>query len=241
MKTRGECDRASRYPRRRFATAFGFGLWQGILWCTALWSAFKPLDYLTWSLEVAPALIAYLGLLATGRSLPLTPLTYWLLLVLMVIILVGGHYGFSEVPLFDWLRDRTGAERNNFDKFAHFFQGFVPALAIRELIVRFGIVTHPRWRAFVAAALALALSALYELAEWITHLLLEEHAEMFIGAQGDPWDAQSDMAMALCGAITALGLLSRMHDAQLAEFGKTWRASGASLKRTPNSTGIHRV
>jgi putative membrane protein len=133
----------------------------------------------------------------------------------MAIIFVGGHYGFSAVPGFEGGRDVPGSlgPRNEFDKFAHFFQGLVPAVLIRELLIRSDAIRVSRpLLPFVVAALALALSALYELCEWAVHLALGSRADSFIGAQSDPWDAQSDMAMALAGAWTATVLLARFHD-----------------------------
>lgn len=165
--------------------------------------------------------MAIYGVLCASRhAFRFTALASGLLLALLVIMFVGAHFGFAHVPGFDGPRlmpDGTGA-RNEFDKFAHFFQGLVPAIAIRELLIRFRVLSAPRWLSVVVLGLTLALSALYELFEWLSYLALQSRAEDFIGAQHDPWDAQSDMAMALLGAFAALALLSRCHDTSLEEF-----------------------
>ncbi|MCU0734805.1 MAG: DUF2238 domain-containing protein [Methylotetracoccus sp.] len=190
--------------------------WHGLLLLTGVWSAVQPADALTWWLEMAPALAAYGGLLATRSAFPLTPLTYWLMALLLVIISVGAHYGFAAVPWFDWLRTQTGGERNNFDRFAHFFQGFVPAALIREVLIRSRVAPSVVWLSALTLGLTLALSALYELVEWLAALFLGEHAESFLASQGDPWDAQTDMALALLGAAAMLGLCSRLQNRQIA-------------------------
>ncbi len=195
--------------------------WHALIWAAAFWSGWAPADRLTWFLEAAPALVIYVTLIAYGRRFRLTPLAVWLCLALMLVIFVGGHYGFAAVPGFEGPRSIPGGagHRNEFDKFAHFFQGLVPAIVFRELLIRLRAMALPLLLPVVVLALTLSLSALYELCEWASHLVLGGRADAFIASQADPWDAQSDMAMALLGALAALGALSRRHDAALAALG----------------------
>jgi putative membrane protein len=179
------------------------------------WSGIAPKDRFTWLLEVSPALIG-LGLLAfTWRSFRLTPLLYLLILLHSIVLMVGGHYTYAEVPLFDNL---FGFERNNYDKVGHFFQGFVPALLAREILLRLQVVDGDAWRNLFIVSICLAFSAFYELIEWWVALASGEGAEAFLGTQGYVWDTQSDMALALLGAICALASLSKLHDVQLAKL-----------------------
>ncbi len=197
------------------------GVWLAIFLAVLAWSAVQPRDYLTWALEVSPALIGLAVLAATYRSFRLTPLLYWLILAHCIILMVGGHYTYAEVPLFDTLKPLFGWERNNYDKLGHFAQGFVPAMIAREILVRGEIVASSAWRNFFIVCFCLALSALYELIEWTVALLSSTAAESFLGTQGYEWDTQADMAFALLGAIIALPLLGRLHDAQLRELAAT--------------------
>lgn len=179
------------------------------------WSAVNPHDRLTWWLEVAPALLALVILAATRRSFPLTPLVYVLILVHCIVLMVGGHYTYAEVPAGDWVRDLVGGTRNNYDKLGHFAQGFVPAMVAREILVRLEVVRRRGWLGFLVVCICLAFSAFYELIEWWAALLSATAAESFLGTQGYVWDTQSDMFLALVGAVSALMLLSRLHDRQL--------------------------
>ncbi len=190
-------------------------LWLGVFFVVLIWSGVQPKDYFTWVLEVLPAVIGLLVLFLTRNTFPLTPLTYVLVLWHCIILMVGGHYTYAEVPLFDWLRDWLALERNNYDKVGHFAQGFVPAIIAREILVRKAIVTGRGWMFFIIVCVCLAISAFYELIEWWVALLTGESAEAFLGTQGYVWDTQSDMMLALVGAITALALLSRVHDRQI--------------------------
>ncbi len=190
--------------------------WVGVFGAVLLWSAIRPADYATWFLEVLPALLAAAVLWLTRRSFPLTPMTYLLILVHAVILMVGGHYTYAKVPLFDWLGDALGQGRNNFDKLGHIAQGFVPAIVAREVVIIKGVFNHAGWRNFFIVSFCLAVSAFYELIEWWVALLSEEAAEAFLGTQGYEWDTQSDMAFALAGAVLALALLGGWHDRQLA-------------------------
>ena len=201
-------------PGRRLSAA-----WLAVFLAVLAWSAWAPHDYPTWWLEVLPALIGLVILAVTRRRFPLTPLVYGLILVHAVILMVGGHYTYAEVPLGDWVRDWSGGERNNYDKLGHFAQGFVPAMIAREILVRLRVVTRRGWLALIVVALCLAISAFYELIEWWVALLSDTAAEAFLGTQGYVWDTQSDMFFALAGATAAMLLLSRLHDRQLHALG----------------------
>lgn len=197
--------------------------WQEITWflvfaVTLLWSAIDPEDYFTWLLEVAPALLAIFVLAATRSKFPLTGLAYFLILIHCLILMVGGHYTYAKVPLFDWIKDAFELQRNNYDKVGHFAQGFIPAIVVREIIVRKNLVNGRQWVAFFAVCVCLAFSAFYELIEWWVALFSGESAEAFLGTQGYVWDTQSDMALALLGAIIALATLGRFHDRQIASL-----------------------
>jgi putative membrane protein len=180
-----------------------------------IWSAIGPKDRLTWVLEVAPAVFGAILLLATYNRFRLTPMLYALILVHCVILMVGGHYTYAEVPLFDNL---FGSQRNNYDKLGHFAQGFVPALLAREILLRKHVVNGRMWMNLFVVSLCLAFSAFYELIEWSAALLSGDEATAFLGTQGYIWDTQSDMAWALFGSLACLVLLSRAHDRQLQEL-----------------------
>ena len=190
-------------------------LWISIFMAVLLWSGIQPKDYFTWFLEVVPALIGLVVLALTHRSFPLTPLVYGLILFHCIILMVGGHYTYAEVPLFDYFKDWFGFERNNYDKVGHFVQGFVPALIAREVLIRKQVINGRNWMNFFIVCFCLAFSAFYELIEWGVAASTGESAEAFLGTQGYVWDTQSDMGLALLGAIVALMALSRLHDRQL--------------------------
>lgn len=190
--------------------------WFSVYTLVLVWSAIQPADLFTWFLEVAPALIGLVVLVLTRRSFPLTALAYALVLVHCIILMIGGHYTYAEVPLFDWLSGVFDWQRNNYDKVGHFAQGFIPALLAREILLRKAIVAGRGWLNFLVVCFCLALSAAYELLEWWVALLSEEAAEAFLGTQGYAWDTQSDMGWALLGAVLSLLLLGRYHDRQLA-------------------------
>jgi putative membrane protein len=192
--------------------------WITIFLVALLWSGIDPKDTATWVLEVAPAVIGFAILVFTRRSFPLTPLLYGLILLHCVVLMVGGHYTYAEVPLFDWLKPVFGWERNNFDKLGHFLQGFVPALIGREILIRKAIIDSRYWRNFLTVCFCLALSAFYELIEWAVAEISGTGAEAFLGTQGYIWDTQSDMGFALLGAILGLALLGRLHDRQLRQL-----------------------
>lgn len=193
-------------------------LWLIIFFATLIWSGIHPKDYLTWLLEVLPALIGFVVLVTIRHKFPLTTLTYVLILFHCVILMVGAHYTYAEVPLFDWVRDWFDLERNNYDKIGHFVQGFVPAIIAREILVRNAVVSGRGWLSFVVVCICLAISAFYELIEWWVAILTGDSAEAFLGTQGYVWDTQSDMMYALVGAIVALALLSKVHDKQMVRY-----------------------
>ena len=179
-------------------------------------SGIAPHDRLTWLLEVAPILIAVPVLVATARRFPLTPLAYRLIFLHALILMLGGHYTYAEVPLGDWVADALGLARNPYDRLGHLAQGFVPAIVVREILIRRSPLRPGKWLTFLVVCVCLAISAAYELVEWWSALLGGENADAFLGTQGDQWDTQWDMFTALVGAIGALALLSRYHDRQIA-------------------------
>ena len=192
--------------------------WLVIFFSVLIWSGINPKDYLTWLLETAPAMMAFIVLMATRQCFPLTDLTYGLILFLSLILMIGGHYTYAEVPLFDWFKDVFNQDRNNFDKAAHFAQGFVPAIIAREIIIRNQVLKKTSWLNFFVICICLAISAFYELIEWWVAIISKEAAESFLGTQGYIWDTQSDMALALLGAMVALVTLKQTHDRQLSEL-----------------------
>ena len=193
--------------------------WFGIFFLVLAWSAWRPHDYPTWWLEALPALIALLVLLLTRKIFPLTPLAYWLILLHAVVLMVGAHYTYALVPFGDWAMQLTGGTRNNYDKLGHFVQGFVPAIVVREILVRNSVIARRGWLSFIVVSICLAISAFYELIEWWVALVSGEAAESFLGTQGYVWDTQSDMFLALLGACFALVLFSRLHDRQIRDVG----------------------
>ena len=192
--------------------------WLALYGLALAWSAIEPKDRFTWWLEVSPALIGLAVLAVTWERFPLTRLVYWLILVHCIVLFIGGHYTYAEVPLFDWIRDQFHLQRNNYDKVGHFAQGFVPAMIARELLIRLKVVNGAAWRNLFILSFVLAFSAFYELVEWWVALASGDDAVAFLATQGDPWDTQSDMLLALIGGVTALLLLGRIHDRQLEAF-----------------------
>lgn len=186
--------------------------WLSLFFGVLIWSGINPKDQFTWLLEVIPAMIGLALIASTYKYFKLTSLLYFFILVHCIVLMIGGHYTYAEVPLFDNL---FGSERNNYDKVGHFFQGFVPALLAREILLRKQVVNGRGWLTLFVISVSLAFSAFYELIEWWVALLTGENAEAFLGTQGYVWDTQSDMALALFGAICSLLLLSKLHDTQL--------------------------
>ncbi len=172
-------------------------------------------DRLTWFMETLPVMIGAVILLATYRLFPLTPLSYHLLAFHAFILMIGGHYTYAEVPLFNDLQESLGLARNHYDRVAHFIQGFVPAIVAREVLIRLSCLKPGGWLFLLTTSFCLAFSALYELIEWAAAIFTEEGATAFLGTQGDPWDTQWDMFLALCGAMTAQLALAPLHDKQI--------------------------
>lgn len=192
--------------------------WATIFSAVLIWSGIGPYDYPTWLLEVAPAIIAAALLWYTRNRFPLTRLAYILILIHCIILMVGGRYTYALVPLGDWVMEAFNQTRNNYDKLGHFAQGFIPAIVAREILIRNKVVNYAAWRDFLIVCVVLAISAFYELIEWWVALFSDEAADAFLGTQGYVWDTQSDMWFAVIGAVSALVLLSRLHDRQLREF-----------------------
>ena len=184
-----------------------------------IWSGIEPHDRFTWFLEVAPVLIGVPILIYIWPRFRLTPVVYTLLWIHAVILMVGGKYTYAEVPLGFWLQDTFGFARNHYDRIGHFAQGFIPAMLAREVLIRKSPLRGSRWLPFVVVSICLAFSAFYELIEFWTALVAGGGAEAFLGTQGDVWDTQWDMQMALVGAIVALVALSRLHDRELERMG----------------------
>lgn len=181
-------------------------------------SGIGPYDRLTWWLEVAPIIIAIPILASTANSYRLTPLLYRLMAVHALLMMVGGHYTYANVPLGFWVQDLFDLARNNYDRLGHVLQGFVPAMIAREIMLRSSPLTRGRWLFFLVSCVALAISACYEFVEWWTALVMGGQADEFLATQGDIWDTQWDMFLALSGAITAQLLLARVQDRQLEQL-----------------------
>jgi putative membrane protein len=190
-------------------------LWLFIFFSVLIWSVINPHDLFTWFLEVLPALMGLLILGFTYKRFPLTPLTYWLILIHAIILMIGGHYTYAEVPLFNWIRDTFNLGRNHYDKVGHFVQGFVPAIIAREILTRKSPLRPGKWLFFIVVCICLSISAFYELIEWWVALASGEASEAFLGTQGYEWDTQSDMFTALLGAISALVLFGKYHNRSL--------------------------
>jgi putative membrane protein len=194
-----------------------------------VWSAVDPYDRFTWFLEVLPVIVGVIVLAATYRVFRWTDLVYGLIAVHAIILLVGGHYTYAEMPLFDWLRDTFHLSRNYYDRVGHFTQGFVPAIMTRELLLRTSPLHAGRWLVALVVAACLAMSAFYEFIEWWVALATGEAASAFLGTQGDVWDTQWDMFLAFIGAILALMTLSGVHNRGLNRL----MISAASQKDLP--------
>jgi len=188
------------------------------------WSGIDPHDYFTWLLEVAPVLIALPLLIATRQAFPLTPLVYLLIALHGAILMVGGHYTYAEVPLFNWLRDTFDLARNYYDRVGHFAQGLAPALVTREILLRRTPLQPGKMLFFLVVCVCLAISATYELIEWGVAEASGSDAVAFLATQGDIWDTQKDMALALLGSIVGQVGLARLHDRQLRALTDTYRS-----------------
>ena len=186
-------------------------------------SAIHPSDWVNWISETFPAWIGVGVIVATHRRFPLTSVNHTLCFLFALILVTGGHYTYAKVPLGEWMKDWFGFERNHFDRLGHFFQGVIPAMLVRERLLRLSPL-RSGWRLFfVCSAAALAVSALYEIFEWRYAITFGgDAASDFLGSQGDVWDAQQDMTMALLGAMAAQWVLGKLHDRQIAA-GPEWR------------------
>ncbi|HEX9688619.1 MAG TPA: DUF2238 domain-containing protein [Thermoanaerobaculia bacterium] len=181
-------------------------------------SGIQPRDRLTWLLEVAPIFVAVPVLVASYRRFPLTRLAYRLVFLHALVLMLGGHYTYAEVPLGYWVGDLFGLARNHYDRLGHFVQGFVPAIVVREVLRRVVGLRPGGWLFFLVTCVCLAVSAVYELVEWATAVISGSAAMAFLGTQGDVWDTQWDMFLALLGSITAQLLLSHRHERELPPY-----------------------
>jgi putative membrane protein len=193
-------------------------LWLLLTLLVLLWSGIGPKDRFTWFLEVAPVLIGLPLLIFTRRDFPLTSLAYGLLALHGVILMIGGHYTYAEMPLFNWLRDSLDLARNHYDRLGHVAQGFIPAIVTREIMLRASPLQPGKWLFFLTTCVCLAISACYEMIEWWVAVGSGDEAVAFLATQGDVWDTQWDMFLALCGALSSQLLLGRRHDRQLADL-----------------------
>ena len=184
-----------------------------------LWSGIRPFDQFTWFLEVVPALIALPILVFTYRRFPFTHLVYVLILLHAIVLMIGGHFTYAREPFFEWLKQAMHWPRNNYDKLGHFMQGFVPAMIAREVFLRKTPLRRGGWLFFLVVCFCGALSASYELFEWLMSATSGGKADDFLGTQGYEWDTQTDMLMAFIGAIVAQSVLSRLQDRQLERIG----------------------
>lgn len=181
-----------------------------IFFVVFIWSVFNPKDIFTWVLEVFPAIIGCVMIVSTYSRFKFTTFIYTLILIHTIILMIGGHYTYAEMPLFNWIRDIFGLSRNYYDRLGHFAQGFIPALISREILIRKSVLKKGKMLFFIVICICLAISASYELIEW--GVATATAADAFLGTQGDVWDTQWDMFMALIGSIAALSMFSNVHD-----------------------------
>ncbi|NFF60282.1 DUF2238 domain-containing protein [Clostridium botulinum] len=186
-----------------------------------IWSSISPMDRFTWFLEVIPAIVGFIVVILTYKQFKLTNIVYILILIHAIILIIGGHYTYAEMPFFNWLRDTFSLERNYYDRLGHFAQGFIPAIVSREILLRKSILKRGKMLNFIIICICLAISATYELIEWGVAEATGIAAEAFLGTQGDVWDTQWDMFLALVGSIVALVSLSKIHDSFLRKLGYT--------------------
>ncbi|CCG53109.1 Transmembrane protein of unknown function [Flavobacterium indicum GPTSA100-9 = DSM 17447] len=196
-------------PISIFIVLFFFGL---------VLSGIHPKEYFTWFLEVVPALLGFLILLITFKKFSFTNFTYFFILLHCYVLFLGGHYTYAEVPLFDWIKDTFHQTRNNYDKVGHFFQGFVPAMIVRELFIRKEVISNKSYFNFIIVSICLAISAAYEWIEWWVSICTGEGGDAFLGTQGYIWDTQSDMLLATVGAISMLVFFSKFQDKAISAF-----------------------
>jgi putative membrane protein len=205
METSAVMVREADIPRTHLALIATF-------WLTFVLSAIRPLDYFTWFLEVFPAVIAFVALVATYRKFQFTTFVYAFVCLHCIVLFVGGHWTYALVPLGDWMKPLLHTARNDYDRIGHFMQGFVPALVARELITRLGVLRRKKWLFFFVTCICLAISAAYELFEYAVAVASGSASDAFLGSQGDPWDTQNDMLTALIGSILAQLLFGKLQD-----------------------------
>jgi len=183
----------------------------GLTLLLLIWSAINPFEYFTWFLEVLPAVIGVIILILTFHKFRFTNFVYTLIFIHCAILIIGGHYTYAEVPLFDWIQETFNQTRNNYDKVGHFAQGYVPAMITRELLIRKSVVNTTSWLNFIVVCIAMAISVTYEFIEWAVSIGTGDGGDAFLGTQGYIWDTQSDMLYATIGAIIALIMFGRYH------------------------------
>jgi len=192
-------------------------LYIALFFISFILSAVYPKEYFTWFLEVIPALLGFVVLTVTYKRFTFSNFTYFFILLHCIILFVGGHYTYAEVPLFDWIKEVFHQSRNNYDKVGHFAQGFVPAMIIRELFIRKAVIANKSFFNFIIVAICLAISAAYEWIEWIVSICTGDGGDAFLGTQGYVWDTQSDMLYATIGAVCMLLLFSKFQDKAMTE------------------------
>jgi putative membrane protein len=180
-----------------------------------IWSAINPYEYFTWFLEVLPAIVGVIILIATFNKFRFTNFVYILIFIHCAILIIGSHYTYAEVPLFDWFQEVFNQSRNNYDKVGHFAQGFVPAMITREILIRKNVINNMSWLSFIVVCIAMAISVTYEFIEWAVSLGTGDGGDAFLGTQGYIWDTQSDMLYATVGAIIALIIFSKYHSREI--------------------------
>lgn len=210
--------------RRDYEPVFLLALAAGVLGLSGI----SPNDRLTWFLEVLPVIIVIPVLVFTWRRFRLTMLLYRLIFVHAVILMIGGHYTYAEVPVGFWFQDAFDLSRNHYDRLGHFAQGFIPAIAVREILVRRSPLRHSKWLAILVVSVCLAFSAFYEMLEWWSAVIMGESAAAFLGTQGDAWDTQWDMFLAAIGAVAAVVTLGRVHDRGLSGLASRERKYGGA-------------
>lgn len=191
-----------------------------VFFLVAIWSGYNAFEPVLWWLEAGLCIAGLIALMVTYKKFKFTEITYFFILIHFIILFVGAHYSYSRVPLFNWIQELMESSRNNYDKVGHFAQGFVPAMIVREILIRLDVVRKKGWIPFLVICICLAISAFYELIEWWGALLIESSAEDFLGTQGYEWDTQSDMLMAMIGAICMLLFLSKVQDKQIEKLKK---------------------
>lgn len=196
-----------------------------------IWSVIHPKDYFTWALEVSWVAVGIPILVCMYPRIRLTHLLYLLIWVHSIILIVGGHYTYSEMPVFNWLKDVFGLSRNHYDRLGHFAQGFIPAILTREILIRNAVVRSRKWLFFIVVSICLAFSAFFEFIEWWVALISGSRADAFLATQGDVWDTQWDMFLAMTGAVISLLTLSGLHDRSL------HRLHGSSVQQATPGTG----